>query len=235
MYHIYCDFDATVTVNDVWDTLFRHFGEPSAFTVWEKFNTGEYPRAAQCITEACETVKNVDAAKMKAMFAAEPLRPGFLDFIDFCKESGLKITIVSDGFSLYIEPIFKQNGVDIPYYANKVELTEAGTLSVEFQHARESCRFCGACKCGTILSTSADEDTIVYIGDGYSDHCPVEISDVVFARDMLSKFCSKQGIPYHPFEDFYQVKDILKNYLKDRPKYKRLEAKKKRQKLFEIE
>jgi len=234
MYHIYCDFDATVTLNDVWDNLFKRFGDPYAFKVWEKFNTKEYT-AAQCIAEACNTVQGAKPEEMNAMFESEPLRPGFTDFVEFCTSANIKVTIVSDGFSLYIDPILKHHRLDIPYYANNVELTSAGTLSVEFRHARESCRFCGACKCGTIMTTSADEDTIVYIGDGYSDHCPVEISDVVFARDMLSRFCSKQGIPYHPFEDFYQVKDILKNYLSDRPKYKRPQATKNRNLLYKTE
>jgi 2-hydroxy-3-keto-5-methylthiopentenyl-1-phosphate phosphatase len=234
MYHIYCDFDATVTVNDLWDKLFKEFGDPYAFKVWEKFNSGEYT-AQQCITEACATVKNADAIVLKTMFEAEPLRPGFFEFVKFCSEADIKLTIVSDGFSMYIRTIFAKYGIDIPYYANKVELTEQGTLSAEFLHARESCRFCGACKCGTIVTTSGDEDTIVYIGDGYSDHCPVEVSDVVFARDMLSKFCSKNGIPYHPYEDFFVIKDILKKYLVERPNYKRLEASKKRKDLYKVE
>ncbi len=234
MYHIYCDFDATVTVNDLWDKLFKQFGDPHAFKVWEKFNSGEYT-AQQCISEACATVKNGDADMMNAMFIAEPLRDGFKEFTKFCSDSNIKLTIVSDGFSLYIRPIFEHHNIDIPYFANNVELNKVGELDVEFQHARESCRNCGACKCGTIMTTSGDEDTIVYIGDGYSDHCPVEISDVVFARDMLTKFCSKQGIPHHPFDDFFTVRDILKKYMLERPKYKRLEATKKRKDLYKTE
>ena len=85
------------------------------------------------------------------------------------------------------------------------------------------------------MTTSGDEDTIVYIGDGYSDHCPVEISDVVFARDMLTRFCSKQGIPHHPFDDFFTIREILSKYVVDRPKYKRLEATKKRKDLYKTE
>jgi 2-hydroxy-3-keto-5-methylthiopentenyl-1-phosphate phosphatase len=234
VYHIYCDFDATVTINDVWDKLFKQFGDPHAFTVWEKFNTAEYT-AAQCIAEACATVDDADAEAMNTMFIAEPLRPGFLEFIKFCKAQNIRLTIVSDGFSIYIRSIFTHHRIDIPFYTNSVEITKSGNLTAEFPFARESCRFCGACKCGTIITTSGDDDTIVYIGDGYSDHCPVEISDVVFARDMLTRFCSKQGIPYHPFEDFFQVQEILKKYLVERPKYKRSEAMKKRKNLYKME
>jgi 2,3-diketo-5-methylthio-1-phosphopentane phosphatase len=221
-------------MNDIWDKLFKEFGDPYAFKVWEKFNTGEYT-AAQCITEACSTVQGANEEAMNAMFTAEPLRPGFIEFAEFCKLQHIPLTIVSDGFSIYIRSIFAHYGIDIPFYTNTVELTKSGTLTAEFPFGRESCKFCGACKCGTIMTTSEDEDTVVYIGDGYSDHCPVEISDVVFARDMLSRFCSKNGIPYHPFEDFLQVQDILKKYLAERPKYKRLEASKKRKKLYTIE
>jgi len=221
-------------MNDIWDTLFKNFGDPMAFKVWEKFNTGEYT-AAQCITEACTTVKNADPEAMKALFIQEPLRPGFIEFTEFCRSNQIPLTIVSDGFSNYIRQIFEHHGINIPFYTNTVELTEDGSFLVEFPHARESCRFCGACKCGTILTTSADEDTVVYIGDGYSDHCPVEISDVVFARSMLSHFCEKNGIPYHPFDDFFQIQEILRKYLLERPKYKRLEGSKKRKDLYKIE
>jgi len=221
-------------MHDVWDSLFKQFGKPSAFEVWEKFNTGEYT-AAQCIAEACTTVEGADAETMRALFRAEALRPGFLEFVKFCSEKRIKLTIVSDGFSIYIREIFTHHSIDLPYFTNTVELTEAGKLSAEFPYSRESCRFCGACKCAAIIGSSADNDTIVYIGDGYSDHCPVEISDIVFARSMLTHFCEKQNIPYHPFHDFFQVQDILKKYLIERPKYKRLEAKKKRNEKYKIE
>ncbi|MBS1904518.1 MAG: MtnX-like HAD-IB family phosphatase [Bacteroidetes bacterium] len=234
MYRIYCDFDATVTVNDVWDSLFRTFGKPNAFTVWQKLNTGEYT-AAQCIAEACATVENGDPAIFAEMFGAQPLREGFLEFVHFCRQQGIEIRIVSDGFSMYIRPILERNGLDIPFYANTVELTDSGTLSVAFDNGRESCWRCGACKCGAIATTSADEDTIVYIGDGYSDVCPIDIADVVFARDMLRGFCGRKGIPYHPFEDFHTVTEILKTYLVERPKYKRKEAEKNRRKLYVTE
>ncbi len=234
MYHVYCDFDATITVGDVWDDLFRHFGKPSAFTVWQKLDTREYT-AAQCVAEACSTVTNADPAAVKELFLSQEIRAGFQEFVTFCTSEDIKITIVSDGFSAYIRPILEQNNFVIPFYANDIELTPDGRLSVEFRNTRESCWRCGACKCGAIMTTSADEDTIVYIGDGYSDVCPIEIADVVFARSMLRSFCSEKGIPYHPFEDFNTVKDILKKYLIERPNYKRKEAVKNRKKLYVLE
>ncbi len=234
MYHVYCDFDATITVHDVWNMLFRLYGEPSAFTVWQKLNTREYT-ATECITEACATVRDLDHTAAHELFISQELRSGFIEFVAFCREQGIPLTIVSDGFSCYIRPILAHHELDLAFYTNTVEMTNEGTLSVEFPHTRESCWRCGACKCGTIMTTSADEDTIVYVGDGYSDICPIEISDVIFARDMLKGFCTRLGLPFHPYEDFYEVRTILQTYLVERPKYKRKEAHKARTKLYVIE
>lgn len=231
MYKVYCDFDATVTVNDVWDSLFQKFGKPEATTIWQKFNTGEMT-AAECIRFACSTVSNADQSEVIQLFQSQELRPGFVEFYSYCRANDIDLTIVSDGFTAYIRPILTQHCIDVPYYCNDVEVTDSGTLSVEFRHGRESCRRCGACKCGAIVTTSSDTDTIVYIGDGYSDHCPVELSDIVFARDMLKSFCYKRSIPHHDFEDFFFIQERLQKYILEQPKYKRNAADKHRQKLF---
>jgi 2-hydroxy-3-keto-5-methylthiopentenyl-1-phosphate phosphatase len=234
VYRIYCDFDATVTVNDIWDLLFRHFGKPDAFLVWQKFNEGIYT-AAQCIAEACATVTGADRESVERLFEQEQLRAGFPEFYQYCNKEALPLVIVSDGFSLYIRPILEMNNLDIKYYTNTIEINDEGTLDIEFTHGRESCRHCGACKCAAIDLTSDENDTIVYIGDGYSDVCPVKIADIVFARDMLCKMCERDGVPYHPFQDFFQVMAILENYRKERPKYKRDTARKMRRDLYKVE
>ena len=234
MYKVYCDFDATVTENDIWDVLFRHFGKPEAFTVWQRFNTGEFS-AAECIRFACSTVENADPEIALALFESQPLRSGFLEFVSFCKDNNIDLRIVSDGFSMYIRPILAKYGLHIPYHANDVEIEADGRLSANFRNARESCRKCGACKCAAITESSSDDDTIVYVGDGYSDVCPVEIADVVFARDMLSRHCDKHSIAHHQFEDFFQIQERMQSYIKERPKYKKDRALKARKNLYTIE
>jgi 2,3-diketo-5-methylthio-1-phosphopentane phosphatase len=234
MYKVYCDFDSTITVNDVWHSLFTKYGEPSAFTVWEEFNLGT-KTAAECIEAACRTVRAANAEEVLKDTEAEPLRPGFVQFEKFCREKRIDLTVVSDGFSGYVRPILAKHKLDLDYYTNDVELTPEGSLSVGFPHARESCRMCGCCTCGVLLSTSADNDTVVFVGDGYSDVCPVRMADVVFARGSLLAFCSENGIPHHPFEDFATVQEILAKYIVERPKYKRDQAMKRRKELYMLE
>lgn len=235
MYKIYCDFDATVTVNDVWHALFERFGQPLAFRVWDEFNSGT-KTAADCIRTACSTVTDADPKLANELFRTQPLRKGFIAFASFCAARDLDLRIVSDGFTGYIRPILEENGLSsIRFWANDIELTVQGTLDVQFRHQRESCRYCACCKCACLLTSSDDADTIVYIGDGYSDVCPVRMADVVFARDSLLTYCSTNGIPHHPFETFGEVEHILRNYLKDRPKYRREQAHRRRKELIMME
>ena len=67
------------------------------------------------------------------------------------------------------------------------------------------CNLCGNCKRNHILNTSADEDMIVYVGDGYSDRCPVKYADFVFAKRQLIKYCQEQNITYFEFNHFGDV------------------------------
>ena len=157
MYRIYCDFDATITVNDVWHELFTRYGKPLAFEIWSEFANGNLT-AAECIRIACSTVENADPEATLQLFREQPLREGFKDFVAFCGERGLDIRVVSDGFTGYIRPIFEANGIDIPYYANDIEVTTDGTLSIDFRYGRESCRHCGSCKCSHMIDTSSDTD-----------------------------------------------------------------------------
>ncbi len=45
----------------------------------------------------------------------------------------------------------------------------------------------------------------MYVGDGISDRCGAEASDVVFARRGLARYLEEQGVPFQHFDDFYEV------------------------------
>lgn len=234
-YKVYCDFDETVTVRDVGLQLLSRFGTPLATEIWKDLEAGT-KSAAECYRIACGTVKNMTHEAFEMLVEEQQLREGFLEFVTFCKQNQIEINIVSDGLSLYIERILEKYGLShLPIWTNDVRLTPNGTLDLRLTNEREGCRRCSSCKCARLLTTSADEDTVVYCGDGYSDHCPVRMADVVFARSTLLRQCGELGIPHHPFEDFHQVQKILSNYLKERPKYRREQAHHRRKELITIE
>ncbi len=56
-----------------------------------------------------------------------------------------------------------------------------------------------------MLTKASDQQVIVYIGDGYSDRCPAQFADVVFAKGSLVGFCETNNITFHRFEAFADV------------------------------
>src|SRR5947208_3575448 len=106
MYKVYCDFDETITMQDVGSQILRRFGTASAFSVWENFDAG-IKTAAECLQIACETVKNATHESIHALILEQHLRPGFIEFAHFCKENSIELRILSDGFSIYISKILQ--------------------------------------------------------------------------------------------------------------------------------
>jgi 2-hydroxy-3-keto-5-methylthiopentenyl-1-phosphate phosphatase len=64
-----------------------------------------------------------------------------------------------------------------------------------------------------MLSLSADEDIIIYVGEGYSDRCPVRFADVVFAKDDLLRHCQEENISYYAYRQFCDVEERLRQLL----------------------
>ena len=60
-----------------------------------------------------------------------------------------------------------------------------------------------------MLTSTADDDVIVYVGEGFSDRCPVQYADVVFAKDELTAWCDGNGVAYYPYRSFADVEDRL--------------------------
>src|SRR5437667_4307016 len=178
MYKVYCDFDETITVKDVGSQILERFGTPAAFEVWKDFDSGK-KSAKECLEIACASVSGLHSNDASEIYAAQNLKSGFVEFSKFCNICGIELRIASDGFSCYINGILANTALShIPVWTNTIEIAENGSLSAQFPNQREGCDRCASCKCALLLTTSDDADTVVYIGDGYSDWCPAMMADV---------------------------------------------------------
>ena len=131
------------------------------------------------------------------------VRDGFREFVDLAREQGWRVVIVSSGFHELIEPILEREGVEVELHANRVDPSTDG-WRVQWRYD-ERCDSCGeSCK-RSIVQELAGDDELVYIGDGYSDRCAAEASDLVFATRGLAEYLDDQGISYERFDDFHDV------------------------------
>jgi 2,3-diketo-5-methylthio-1-phosphopentane phosphatase len=89
---------------------------------------------------------------------------------------------------------------------SKIETSSAHVRFVpSFPYTDEVCNRCASCKRNHMLSLSGDDDIILYIGEGYSDRCPVNYADVVFAKDDLLKYCRREEIPHVAYTTFADI------------------------------
>lgn len=231
---IFCDFDGTITQRDLGDEVFRQYIPLAPLQrrlLNRELHIADY---WQILCEALPA--SVTAETIRDFALTEPADPYFQPFAAFCREQNIPLYVVSDGFDTYITPILEREGAsDIPRFTNKL-LFGDGTPQPVFPRASESCRcFSASCKRNALLSVSATDSLIIFVGDGYSDFCAAEHADIVFAKGALASYCTKNRIPHHPFHTFFDVLRIVKKLLAEGSLRARHQARIKRKEAFETE
>ena len=218
MVRIFTDFDGTITRRDVGDSFFEHFGGAASIEAVRKYLAGEIS-AVECFRRECDACGAPEPREIDAFLDGEGVDSSFAEFIAFCNEQGLPCTIVSDGMDYYIRRILLHHNLDhVPSLSNTLRLIprpDSTNVRMEpsFPYQDEVCDRCASCKRNHILSQSADDDVIVYIGEGYSDRCPARYADVVFAKDALAEYCRKENISFFDYRRFSDITRQLRGMI----------------------
>jgi len=210
--HLVLDFDGTITLRDTGDELFRTFGqfEPIHTELLDgQMTVAEYYRRSVAMLPAELTPEQVHAWALTM-----DVDPGMEALVALCRRNRILVAIASDGFDVYIEPILRQAGLaDIPVFSNRLVHSERGWSAV-FPGATESCTcFCASCKRNAVLRALAEDDLLIYVGDGRSDTCAARHADVIFAKHHLAAWCTQERVPHHPFRTLHDVHRILAGHL----------------------
>ena len=212
MIRVFCDFDGTLTIEDVGNRLFGRFAGEAAESIVREYHAGRM-NARECLRLECAALRVIRPEAIREFALQFPLDPFAGELVRFCSSKGIALTILSDGLDLYVDPILaKANLGDLPRFVNHgsfVETKEGTTLVPSFPYRDEHCDLCGNCKRNHIVTRSADDDLVVYVGDGISDRCPVRYADVVFAKHNLIQYCQEQNISYFEFRHLGDVRDRL--------------------------
>lgn len=214
IFKIFVDFDGTITQKDIGEEMFLRFGDADkANRIIEKWIKKEIT-SVDTWTQLCATVKNFNPVDFDSFLNEIDIDPTFKIFIEYCKLNNFELFILSDGLDYYINRVLERENLShLKAYTNKL-LFEVDKLVPVFPYTDEECKQCANCKRNHIINNSSDEDYTVFIGDGYSDACPVQYCDFVFAKKSLLKFCETNRIsfwPYKNFEDVIKQLDQLKS------------------------
>lgn len=240
MIRIFIDFDGTITKEDVGNNLFEKFGGEICKLTVNDFRNGKIS-AYECFTNEANACNTVLKPELDKFIDEQEIDSTFPDFLEYCEtnktsERDIKYYIVSDGLDYYIKKILNRYGLSyLDFFSNKLELEPADNgvrLKIDFPFTDDECDRCGFCKRNKILTLSADADIIIYIGDGYSDICPVRYADIVFARGELQAFCQKENITYFLYKNFNDVVNKMNEILARKNIRKRQQAEFNRKEIF---
>ena len=222
-YTVFTDFDGTIAVDDIGDAMFERFGDAELCTKsFDEYRSGAID-ARECWRMGFATVPSVTKEEFTRFALGHAVDGYFHAFVQYCKVSTIPLTVLSDGFDAYIDPVMEREGLtEVKRFSNRLQFNKDGTVEPIFPHTDSDCTRCANCKRNHLLSLSGDDEVIVYIGDGISDRCPARFADIVFAKDALVGFCETHNITFHRFENFSDVLRTFRNIVEtEKPRKRR--------------
>ena len=204
---IQCDFDGTVTRNNL-SILLR-----------ENFAPGEWRRIDADYLLGRITVEQSN--KLQYALIKEPkeilqefvrqnidIRPGFVEFVSYCRENAVKLVIVSSGLDFYIETALAQIGIpDLELHCGRTDFTDDGII-VSYTDP-EGNAIDGGFKGKYLKWLRGRNIKLIYVGDGLSDLEPACLADLVFATGHLATMLRFESVAWGRFIDFYDLLRLL--------------------------
>ncbi len=200
---IQCDFDGTIIRNNL-SVLLR-----------EKYACGDWQKIDSDYLHGHLTVEQSN--KLQFSLIKEPkerlqefvrqhieLRPGFVEFVRYCRESAIPFAIVSSGLDFYIEPVLAQIGMrDLELHCGRTSFSRDG-IDVSYYDPEGNVIKKGFKKKYLTWFKKRGKN-IIYLGDGLSDLEAARQADHVFATGHLLDLLDAQSIAHSAFSDFYDL------------------------------
>lgn len=209
-FHIFCDFDGTITTRDATDFVLEQLAAPEWLEIEAKWQKGLIG-SAECMRSQVALI-NATRQELNQTLDEIQIDEGFVNFVAFCRQTNTPITIISDGVDHFIRYILTRHKLgDIPIVANRLTISPENVYQLDSPWSSDKCTSgAGVCKCRFVGEEKAQR---VYVGDGRSDFCVSSKPELVFAKGKLASFCKKNDIPHTTYHSFYDVTGSLKTLL----------------------
>jgi 2-hydroxy-3-keto-5-methylthiopentenyl-1-phosphate phosphatase len=208
---VYVDFDGTIAPSDPTDTMFERFCHSSWRQIEREWQQGR--RSARACMAAEVALLRATPEALAAALRDIKIDPQFPEFVELCRNWDLEIIVLSDGLDRVVSSVLRSAGLDLPIFANRLQWSGADRWQLEFPFARQDCAAAlGNCKCGH-RSTRAHRSLDIVVGDGRSDFCIAERSQLVLAKGQLAAHCRFRRIPHQPIENFAAATACLRTWL----------------------
>ena len=204
---VQCDFDGTITYDDVSFAMLDAFADGHWKHLFEEYEKGHIS-VGRFNTDAFAMVKASRQQLLEVARNSAKIREGFQDFVACCRNKNFRLVVVSNGLDFYIHDILGNVGLgDIPIFAARTTFDGNGLkvqyIGPEGNHLDDD--FKGA----YVESFLAEGYRMLYVGNGTSDLPPARRCSHIFATDSLLRHCRQANLACTPFTSFTEVIKVL--------------------------
>ena len=207
---IQCDFDGTVTEDDISFKLLDAFARGDWRAINKQYSDGKITvgefneRAFGLVRAGKKTMLDYLKDKIK-------VRPGFQKLVELCQRKGIRIVIVSNGLDFYIKKVLNDMGLsNLEYHAAETRF-HANKLKVRYLGPDGSVVDSGY-KEKYVAQFLNEGYQVIYIGNGTSDLSPARGAHQIFATESLLKSCQSNGVTCIPFTSFVEINQVLSSW-----------------------
>ena len=202
---VQCDFDGTITEEDVSFLLLDTFADGNWRQLLEEYKEDKIS-VGVFNTKAFAMIKADKQSLLDFVFMSGKvkIRPGFHELLSYCSEKGLNFVIVSNGLDFYIEAILRDMDInDIEVIAAQSRFSPEG---VEVAYTGpDGSRLQDGFKEAHTRQFLRQGYRIVYVGNGVSDIYPARRAHHIFATGDLLECCQETNLVCTPFADLNDV------------------------------
>lgn len=215
---ILCDFDGTITTEDVTNLMLDHFtGKGWRDEVLPHYWAGEFNHF-DLMGKLYATLKQKEP-ELLAVSRTIQFRSGFEEFVKYCRTKGHDLSVVSGGLDFYIRSLLP---ADIPFYSYRGEYDPTGSQWLVRLPEWPEVNLAGGedfkVRVLQELKRQHPQDhPVVFIGDGRNDGPVAAAADLTFALrgSRLAEICAARGQKYFTFENFAEIRAILEDSVKN--------------------
>jgi 2-hydroxy-3-keto-5-methylthiopentenyl-1-phosphate phosphatase len=200
---VFCDFDGTITVAETFVAMITKFAPGVSVLVLPEIYAKRVT-LRQGVRQMLESIPSSSYPDLIEFTRVQPIRSGFVEFLDFLKTEHIPIVIISGGLHGMVESVLEPF-MDRIQAIHAIEVDTSGTylqINSRYESGTEI-----VAKAEIMPSYQADES--IAIGDSITDWNMAMAASVVFARPPLTDYLDEQQKPYIPWHDFIDIRQTL--------------------------
>jgi 2-hydroxy-3-keto-5-methylthiopentenyl-1-phosphate phosphatase len=200
---VFCDFDGTITAQETFVAVLKHFTPDLAAELIPKMYALELT-LREGVLQMLESMPSSAYAEIIDFAASQPLRSGLPEFLDFLQAQAVPFVVITGGLKGMVEAA-------IPTLLPQIHGVHGVEISTEGPYLQAHSPALGDSELVSkvdIMQRYPAQQTII-IGDSVTDLKMALAGDMVFARDRLAEYLGNRNVPYYSWNNFHDIQKAL--------------------------